>query len=461
MTKVQFSTPEYALARSRGRATEPVPDREPVPATARLLADRANNTTTVILDGRGTIRFCGNPHLFGGHRHEIDEQPIGHFIPTLALPETAAGHGAAVGNSDFTSPLWQRHLLQTLDGRSHEIEVSLRLLALESEVAVLAMLRPPQDERTTQRGMDSLLTSAEGNAEAMCITDCVGRIVFVNHAFERLTGYSSEEACGKTPAVFRSDTHAPAFCRDMWATLLGGNELRTVFSNCTKDGRVYREQQCIRPFIGEAGRISHFVATCRNLGDDTSTAQKHLSSPEDAAVWTGLLNRNLFVDRLQQAIARATRHNSQFALVLIELDATTAGTTLVDQGIDGQLLKTAALGLSSCLRDGDPVTRISHNGFAIILDQVASTEQAENVVRKIVATLRTTAGDSCAQPAGIGMCMFPTDGPDEMTLMSRARTALQRARSNGGDRHSFSGSAPMHPERSGSRSSFPMLRPAN
>ena len=285
MVNAQISIPDIAAA-------APVPPGADA-TTAAQSAQRDSCTTTLILDDRGTIRFCGNPQLFGGHRGEIEDQAIATFIPTLMLPDVAAGRGAAAGLGDVAPSLWRRHLLRALDGSSLEVEVSLRQLALDCEVALLVMLRAPREARAAaQRGIETLLASAGRRAEAVCVTDYFGRIVFVNRAFEHLTGYSAAEACGTTQAAFRSDRRDPALSRDMWATLLDGHELRTVFSNRRKDGNAYREEQYIRPFIGDDGRISHFVATCRKLGGDIPNVRID-ASPGGHDALTGLPNRGL------------------------------------------------------------------------------------------------------------------------------------------------------------------------
>jgi PAS domain S-box-containing protein len=275
-------------------ATATPPRSGAVGTMAGQSAQRGSCTTTLILDGRGTIRFCGNPRLFGGHRDEIEDQPIATFIPSLALPDTAPGRGAAACLGDYALQ-WQRHLLRARDGRSLEVEISLRQLALDGEVAVLLMLRAPRDARAAQRGIETLLASAAHRAEAVCVTDYFGCIVFVNRAFERLTGYSAAEACGTTQAAFRTDHRDPPLSHDMWATLLDGHELRAVFGNRTKDGDAYLEEQYIRPFIGDDRRISHFVATCRKVSGDTADVRIETSAVHRDAL-TGLPNPSLSDD---------------------------------------------------------------------------------------------------------------------------------------------------------------------
>jgi GGDEF domain-containing protein len=125
----------------------------------------------------------------------------------------------------------------------------------------------------------------------------------------------------------------------------------------------------------------------------------------------GPLQRSQFVDRLQQAISRAGRHCNSFALLLIELRGEGDGDVLPRWG-SGE----------------DAVIRISRDGFALILEQIGSTEQVESVVNGIVAPLRQAGGNSGARRADVGVCIFPDDGVDAVTLMSRARSALQRAR---------------------------------
>jgi PAS domain S-box-containing protein len=381
---------------------------------------------SLIIDGRGIIRFCGDPKLFGGDRGDVDGQLLRNFIPALVLPPTGTSDVAPPGESGYVAPPWQLHSLETLAGRSLDVEVSVRPLPVDGQVAMLVVLRAPQAGRSSMRCIDDLLARSKRSAEAICVTDNVGRVVFVNSAFELLTGYTAAEA-GMLIWAAGGDS---AFSRDKWPTLLDGNEVRAVVNSRTKDGRVYREEQRIRPFVDVAGRVSHFVATCRNLSDGTGMRHGQGANSRLEACINGASD-HLLVDRLEQAMARADRHTGGFALLLVELDLASEMGTDSSRRTGDETPRDIASELKSCLRDSDAVTRTSQYGFAVIVERGSSREQVDNVVDKIVGTLGTAVESGCAPPARIGGCIFPDDGTDPDTLIAHARSGLAEAKATG------------------------------
>jgi PAS domain S-box-containing protein len=101
--------------------------------------------------------------------------------------------------------------------------------------------------------------------DAVVLTTRTGTIVWVNPSFTRLTGYTAEEAVGRTPGLLRSDVHDAAFFSSMWETILSGRVWRGETTNRRKDGRLYTEQQTISPVQDETGEIRHFVAIKQDI----------------------------------------------------------------------------------------------------------------------------------------------------------------------------------------------------
>jgi len=122
----------------------------------------------------------------------------------------------------------------------------------------------------TEQLLATLSSAVEQTADHVIITDTNGVIEYVNRAFEDLTGYSREEAVGKTPRILKSGQHGAAFYERLWKTILSGDVFRGVLINRTKDGRRYYEAKTITPIKDRTGRITHFVST----GKDITELQK-------------------------------------------------------------------------------------------------------------------------------------------------------------------------------------------
>ena len=108
-------------------------------------------------------------------------------------------------------------------------------------------------------------------ADSTVVTDKEGIIQFVNKAFTTITGYSSEEAIGKTPRILKSGEHEDSFYKEMWDKILAGNKIRVTFINKRKNGELYYHEEAITPVI-EEGEIVGFVSCGRDV---TELVQKN------------------------------------------------------------------------------------------------------------------------------------------------------------------------------------------
>lgn len=104
-------------------------------------------------------------------------------------------------------------------------------------------------------------------SKAVVITDRQSNIVWVNPAFERLTGYSSRDAVGQTPRLLKSGENPASLYRGLWAAIMAGNRWHGELVNRRKDGSVYTEEMTITPLRDDAGEISHFVAIKHDITD--------------------------------------------------------------------------------------------------------------------------------------------------------------------------------------------------
>jgi PAS domain S-box-containing protein len=123
-----------------------------------------------------------------------------------------------------------------------------------------------------QRRLQEAALQAAGNS--VVITDREGRIVWVNPAFTRLTGYTLEEVQGRTPRVLKSDAQEPAFYRQLWQTILAGQVWHGELINRRKDGTRYIEDQTIAPVRSAEGAITHFVAIKQDVTDRRQREQE-------------------------------------------------------------------------------------------------------------------------------------------------------------------------------------------
>jgi PAS domain S-box-containing protein len=120
-------------------------------------------------------------------------------------------------------------------------------------------------QKQVEETMRSLVTAIEQSADTVVITDLNGVIQYCNPAFEKVTGYSKEEAIGQNPRVLKSGKHDAEFYRQMWATIVRGQVWSGHLTNKKKDGSLYQESATITPIRDASGKTSGFVAVKRDI----------------------------------------------------------------------------------------------------------------------------------------------------------------------------------------------------
>jgi diguanylate cyclase (GGDEF)-like protein/PAS domain S-box-containing protein len=157
---------------------------------------------------------------------------------------------------------------------------------------------------------------------------------------------------------------------------------------------------------------------------------------------TGLPNRMLVNDRLEQGIAKAARKNGQLAFMFIDLDRFKTINDSLGHDVGDELLKRVAARLSACVRSSDTVARLGGDEFAVILENLQSNDQegAQNVAEKMIASLASPIminnqhlNTSCS----IGIGLYPDDGNDPQTLMKHADVAMYDAKAKGRNNYQF------------------------
>ena len=187
------------------------------------------------------------------------------------MDEEGRAYARVVASSGRGPGIGQRHdvRLRRSDGGDLWAVVSASPLAARAGEGrgggVVALLTDITDRKRAEDEARRLTLAFDQAADAVWITDADGMIVWVNGAFERVTGYARPDALGATPRILKSGTHEPGFYADLWATIKAGRVYRGMMINRRKDGELYFLDATITPIVNDAGRITHFVAAGRAI----------------------------------------------------------------------------------------------------------------------------------------------------------------------------------------------------
>jgi diguanylate cyclase (GGDEF)-like protein/PAS domain S-box-containing protein len=284
------------------------------------------------------------------------------------------------------------------------------------------------------------LRLAQNIPESVVITDTSGKIQFVNPAFTKVTGYLPEEVIGQNPRILKSGRQDPRFYRNMWETIAKNNHWQGEIWNQRKSGEIYPEWLSISAVRNEKNEITHYIGlftdiTLRKISENTL---QHLAHHDTL---TGLPNRTLFFDRLNQAIAQADRTKDIIAVLFVDLDHFKPINDTFGHASGDLLLKQVSQRIQKCIRKGDTLARIGGDEFVVILMNVTDNQSAKKIASKILNSLskpfRLQPKQESSITASIGISMYPFDGQKAEVLLSSSDKAMYRAKNLGMNQYCF------------------------
>ena len=289
-------------------------------------------------------------------------------------------------------------------------------------------------EREAQLRLRDRALRATSNG--IMIARCGGRdnpIEFVNPAFERISGYSEAEALGRDARFMAAPGLDLEERRHLREAILARRPVRVVLRNRRKDGEIFWNDLAITPVQDDAGKVSHFIGV---LNDVTVEQQRTAALEHEVNhdPLTGLANRTLMWDRLEQALHFAQRNHSMVAAVLIDLDGFKQINDTLGHEAGDEVLIAVGRRLQSAVRDIDTVARLSGDEFVLILTNQPSLRFTLGMVERLRACLEAPVpfeGTDITVGASMGVSLFPNDGATAFELVRAADAAMYHAKAAG------------------------------
>ncbi len=277
--------------------------------------------------------------------------------------------------------------------------------------------------------------------EGILITDAAGIIVDVNESFSRITGYSRAQVLGQTPRIWSSGHQTPEFYQEMWSTLRRDGQWYGEVWNRRQNGEVYAEMLNISAVLDAQGLAQNYVA----LFSDITAIKEHEKELEHIAhydVLTGLPNRVLLADRLDQAMTHSGRRSQQLAEAYLYLDGVKNINVQNGHALGDVLLRQVASRMKQSLREGDTLARIGGDEFVAVLIDLDDSQAAVPLFERLLKAASEPVhhdGLLLQTSASLGVTFYPqAEALEADQLLRQADQAMYQAKLSGKNRyHTF------------------------
>jgi diguanylate cyclase (GGDEF)-like protein/PAS domain S-box-containing protein len=276
-------------------------------------------------------------------------------------------------------------------------------------------------------------------SEGVMIVGADETVVSVNSAFTDITGYAAEEMMGRVPRVLDAAHHEPTEYEAMRTALESTDHWEGEVWERRKDGDTYMAWQSISMIRGADGKAARYVSVFSDITArwKTNERTKHLALHDPL---TGLPNRHLLLERLDQSMARAQREGRNLALFFVDLDGFKSINDQWGHAAGDEVLKFVANTLLDILRTTDTVARLGGDEFVLLLENPANQEEVANLAERVIAAIQLPPSLQQTDSrigASIGIAMLGVHAKSVDQLMKNADSAMYAAKAAGKNRFLF------------------------
>jgi len=337
---------------------------------------------------------------------------------------------------------WQApYRIRRADGSYADVEDRGRILrdadgrAIRAVGGMLDVTRQRRDEADLR-----LLRRAVGSSgNGIVIVDALDaeqKLVYVNPAFERMTGYSADEVLGRSYRILLSDEHDPDAWRKFRRAIAGGLDMRVEeMRSVRKDGTAFWNEVAMTPVHDRNGRLTHYVAILNDI-TERKRAEEALAHRATHDALTGLANRDLLIDRLHEAIAAASAGNRRVGVAFIDLDDFKLINDSLGHAVGDDVLRILSDRLTRAVGNDGLAARFGGDEFVLMLvcdDDDALSAQLQRVLDVLAQPVEAHGGALQVTPS-LGYCRYPDDGNEALALLRHADQAMYEAKRRGRNR---------------------------
>jgi diguanylate cyclase (GGDEF)-like protein/PAS domain S-box-containing protein len=273
----------------------------------------------------------------------------------------------------------------------------------------------------------------QSSLEGMMVLDVSGNIVSINPTFTAITGYWPEEVLGKSPPILQSGLHDAEFYEEIWAELRNLGHWSGEIIDRRKNGKVYTARLSIDMVDDGKGQVLSWVGQFSDISEKKE-AEQLIWYQANFDSLTGLPNRRMFQNKLDEEIRKSKRTGRAIALMFIDLDNFKHVNDSLGHDMGDLLLQQVADRLRECVRETDTIARLGGDEFTIILTNVDEASHIAAITQKLLANISRPIKLGTQQinaSASIGITLYPWDASNAEGLLKNADQAMYHSKKDG------------------------------
>ncbi len=391
-----------------------------------------------VKDMGGRYIRCNPPfeRLFGVDQREVVGKTDYDLAPREMADRYRAGDRRAIETGEIQSEEFET---VAANGDACLYEVLKAPLRDETgkTIGVVGIARDVSERRKSDEQLRVAATAFEAQ-EGIVILDADKRILRVNHAFVEMTGHVAEDVVGKTPQQIARDPRADQLLSDIAERVERDGFWRGEMPAQRSSGEVFAAWTTVATVRGARGETTHYVVTMTDV-TDRKRAEKEIVNLAYYDRLTGLPNRRLLRDRLEQALVGSGRSGRHGALLFIDLDNFKLVNETSGHEVGDRLLIEVARRLEACLGAAGGAARVGGDEFVALVEDLSENPReaaalakktGETILAALNAPYALTGGVRHSSPS-IGVAMFSGAGDTCEELLKQADIAMYEAKAAG------------------------------
>lgn len=417
-------------------------ERKKTESSLRMLSLAVDQSPSSILitDSDANIEYA-NQAFLNISGYSIDEV-LGKNPRIFSAKNIQKGSYDEMWNHLINGNMWQGEIINQRKDGSEYIESALISPVRQENNEITHYLAIKEDitakkHAEIELGIAAIAFEAQ---EGIMVTDSNNRILRVNKAFTKITGYSIDEVIGKEPNLLNSGRQDKVFYSEMWTKIVQTGSWQGEIWNRHKLGTIYPEWLTITARKDENNSITHYVGIFTDISEFKAAEEKikHLAYHDPL---THLANRRNLVDRLEHGVAMCIREHTKLAILMLDLDRFKAVNDNFGHLAGDELLQQVALRINKRLRNTDLLARLGGDEFVVLLEDINHPDDAARVAEEIIVDLarpfQLNKTKDVQIGTSIGISLFPEHADSAAILLDHADMALYQAKDKGRGCYSF------------------------